>query len=105
MQIEWNVEVLDRSPERPILRGVVVHHHPWIPGLRITVDERAFESELLDAALELLRRDLRLLHRQGGHADKPVGTPCDLRREDVICAAGGPPRPLWHRRCPEWLAH
>src|SRR6516165_3611508 len=60
MQIEGNVEALDRLPERPILRPVVVHHHPRIPGLRIAVDQRAFESELLDAALQLLRRDLRL---------------------------------------------
>src|SRR5262245_42297054 len=87
MQIEENVEALDRSPETPILRAVVVHHHRRIAGLRIAVDERAFESELFDAVLKLLRRDLRLLHRQGGYADKPVGTLCDLRREDIIGAA------------------
>src|SRR5262249_38708608 len=94
MQIEGNVEALDRSPERPISWLVVVHYHLRIPGLRIVVDERAFESEVVDAALELLRRDLRLLHRQGGYADKPVGMLCDLRREDVIWAAGGLRRPL-----------
>src|ERR1700730_2817573 len=88
MQIEWNVEALDRLPERPILRHVVMPYHPRIGGLRIAVDERAFESEVLDAALELLRRALRLLHRQGGHAGEPVGTLCDLRCEHVVGPVG-----------------
>ena len=35
-----------------------------------------------------MRRALRLLHRQGGHADEPVGTLCDLRRKDVVGPAG-----------------
>src|SRR5262249_15371516 len=102
MPIEGTVVPLDRAPIRRIWRAVVVPHHRRIAGLRIAVDERAFESELFDAVLKLLRRDLRLLHRQGGYADKPVGTLCDLRREDIIGAAGGLPRPLPGGGTPEW---
>ena len=62
VQIKRNPELLDRAPERTIFRQIVVHYAVGLARLRIAVDQRAFESEILDAAFEFLRRELRLLH-------------------------------------------
>src|SRR3974390_931314 len=64
MQIERYIKPLDRRPERPILRQVVMDNFVAIAGLRETVDQRAAEAKILDATLELPRRAIGILHRQ-----------------------------------------
>ena len=59
MQIERHVEPLDRRPERPVLRQVVVDRVVGIADLREAVDQRALEAELLDRALKLFDRARR----------------------------------------------
>src|SRR6266511_4833458 len=68
MQVERNVEALDRVPERSVLRQVVIEG--GASDLREAVDEHAPEAELLDAALKLSRRDVRVMHRKGRDADE-----------------------------------
>ncbi len=94
MQVERDVEALDHAPERPILRQIVVERRAGAGELAVSVHQRALEAELLDAALELLRRALRVLHRQCGDAGKPVRALCNLLRQNVVGLAselGGPP--------------
>jgi hypothetical protein len=84
MQIERHVEALDRPPERPVLRQVVVDGLVGSRDLRIAVDQRALEAELLDRALELRNRGVRILHRQRRNADKPIRPLCHLLRENIV---------------------
>ena len=71
VQIEGQAGLLDRRPERPVLRQVVIDRPLAVADLREAVDQRATETERLDAALELLDREIRILHRQRGKRLKP----------------------------------
>jgi hypothetical protein len=64
VKVKRNVERLDRFPERPELRQIVIEHVVRRTRLREAVDQRADEAEVPDAARELLRGGLRILHRQ-----------------------------------------
>ena len=52
--------------------------------LGIAVDQRALEAKVADAALELARCYLRVLHWQSGNADKAIGTLGDLVGQHVV---------------------
>src|SRR6476660_1672025 len=73
MQIEWNVEPFDHAPERPVLRQIVIHRGVGRSDLREAVDQGTPETEVLDAALELCRRAVRVLHGQRRNATKRSG--------------------------------
>src|SRR5260221_14569159 len=66
VQIKRNIEALERAPERAIFRQIVVQYAVRLARLRIAVDQCAFESEIFDAALELLRCELRLFFQHRG---------------------------------------
>ncbi len=94
MQIEWNVELFDHAPERPVLRQIVIHRGVGRADLREAVDQGAPETEVLDAALQLRRGIVRVLHGQRRNAHETVGTLGDLPRQDVVCLAGHLCRPF-----------
>ena len=54
------------------------------PDLRKAVDQRAFETEILDAALELRRRAVRVLHGQRRNAHEAIRPLGDLLRQNVV---------------------
>src|SRR5690348_13159638 len=84
MQIERHIEPLDRRPERPILRQVVMDNFVCIAGLREAVDQRSAETKLLDATLELPRRAIGILHRQRGQSLKSIGPLGHLFGEIIV---------------------
>ena len=84
MQVERHVEVGDGLPERPVLRQVVVERAVGAAGLREAVHQRADEAELLDAARQLARRFIRVLHRQRREAREAIRALFDLGRENVV---------------------
>ena len=81
MQVERHVELGDRAPERPVLRQVVVERAVGLAGLREAVHQRADKAELLDAARQLTRRLIRVLHRQRGEIREAVRPLRDLGGE------------------------
>ncbi len=84
MQIERNVELGDGAPERPVLRQVVVDRAVGLFGLREAVHQRADKAELLDAAGQLARRLVRVLHRERGKSGEAIGALRDFGREMVV---------------------
>ena len=84
MQIERHVEPLDRRPERPVLRQVVIDRGLRVADLRKAVDQRAAKAELLDAAFEFARRAVGVLHRQRGEALKAVRPLAHLFGEIIV---------------------
>src|ERR1051325_9178042 len=66
VQIEGQAGVLDRGPERPVLWQIVIDRPLAVAGLREAVDQRAAEAERLDAAVELLDREIRSEERRVG---------------------------------------
>ena len=86
VQVERAVRSVRPGPERPVLRQVVIDRPLAVADLREAVDQRATEAERLDAALELLDREIRILHRQRGKRLKPRRTFCDLLGEEIIGA-------------------
>src|SRR5579883_3591076 len=87
MQVERNVESLHRLPERPVLRQVVIDHAVGDAYLREAVDERAAEAELADAAGELARGELGVLHRQRRERLATAGALAHLLGQAVVGAA------------------
>ena len=88
MQIERHVELFDHLPERPVLLEVVVHGRVEVADLREAVDQRALESKLLDAALQLARRQIGILHRQRRQSLKAVRPLRHLLGQIVVGLAG-----------------
>ena len=86
MQIEGQAGLFDRGPERPVLRQVVIDRPLAVADLRKAVDQRAAETERLDATLELLDREIRILHRQRGKRLKPRRPFRDLLGKEIIGA-------------------
>ncbi len=84
VQIERHVERLDRAPERPVLRQVVIEHGVRRAGLGKAVDQRADKAELLDAARQFRGSGLRVLHRQRGKGGKAAGALGALVGEHVV---------------------
>ncbi len=84
MQVERNAEPLDLGPERPELRQVVIDDGVGSADLRIAVDQRALEAEIVDAAGKFTRGFQRILHRQRGETCKTVRTPGDLFGQHVV---------------------
>jgi hypothetical protein len=62
--------------------------------LREAVDQRAPETEILDAAHELRRSAVGVLHRQCRNADEAIRPLCDLLRQHVVRLARHIYRPL-----------
>ena len=105
VQIERHVEPLDRRPERPVLRQIVIDGGVGVADLREAVDQRAAEAELLDAALEFARRDLGILHRQRGKALETVRPLGHLFGEIIVGAARHLVRAAPYRESPARPAH
>ncbi len=53
--------------------------------LRIAVYQRAFESQIVDRALQLLDREIGILHRERCNSHEAAGTPGHLGRQRVVC--------------------
>src|ERR1051326_2030681 len=87
MQVERHVEPLDHGPERPVLRQVVIGHGVGAIELRKSVDQRAAEAEFLDAALELARGEVRVLHCQRREALKSLRALDHLLGEIIVGAS------------------
>ena len=85
MEIEGHVERRDHAPEGPVLRQIVVQRA--LSELGEAVDQRALEAEILDAALELAARQVRVLERQRGEALEALRAARDLLGEEVVGAA------------------
>jgi hypothetical protein len=83
MQIERRVETLTRSPERPVLRQIVVAHRVVVAHLGEAVDKRALEAELR-AALELSDCQIGVLHWQSGKRAEAVWALGDFGRQDIV---------------------
>src|SRR5579863_690871 len=73
MKIERHVEVLNRGPERTVLRKVVEHCGIGDTNLRESIYERAAEAQLLDTTRQFLGCGLWVLHRQGGKSFEALG--------------------------------
>src|SRR5262245_5949199 len=72
MQIKRHIETLHRGPEF-VEAGMVVEID-LCSHLRESVDERALEPEVADAAGQLRGRRFGILHRQSRNTDQPVRT-------------------------------
>ena len=94
VQIERHVERLDRAPERPVLRQVVIGHVVRRCDLREAVDQRADQAELLDAAGELGSGGFRVLHRQRGKSGEAIGALAHFGGQRVVGLLGHRDRPL-----------
>ena len=88
MQIERHVERLDRAPERPVLRQIVIGHVIRRCRLREAVDQRTDKPEFLDAARELSGRSFRILHRQRGEGGEATGALAHVLSENVVGLLG-----------------
>ncbi len=84
VQIERNVERLDRAPERPVLREIVVGDVLRRSDLRKAIDQRADHSEFLDAAGELGDGGVRILHRQSGKGGETIGAFAHLGGQGIV---------------------
>ena len=76
------------------MRQVIVDRAIRLAGLREPVHERADEAKLLDAARQLARGLLGLLHRKRRKAAEAIGAPRDLGGEMVVRLAGDCDRAL-----------
>jgi hypothetical protein len=94
MQIERHAEPLDLGPERPVLRQVVIDRAVGLADLREAVHQRALEAEVLDAAHELARGGLGVLHRQRREAREAVRAAGHLLGQGVVGEARHFNRPL-----------
>ena len=99
VQVERNVELFDRGPERPIALEIVVGRGVGIADLGKAVGERAAEAEITYAAFELGNGELRILHRQRSECRKTVRPLADLFGQQVIRLAGNFVRSLWVGDC------
>ena len=73
VQIERHVELFLNRPERPVLFLIVIGDRVGVAHLRESVGERADHAEILDAALQLLGREIWILQRQGGEGAEAIG--------------------------------
>ena len=78
---------LDLRPERPELLAIVIKGVIGTGELAETVDQRAAESERIDATIELARGSFRILHRQRRKPLEAIRPPCDLLGEKIVGSA------------------
>ena len=88
VQIERHVKRLDRAPERPVLRQVVVSDVVGRTDIGKAVDQGADETEVVDAALQLGNRLVRVVHRQRGEGGKAGGALGDVIGQHVVGLLG-----------------
>ncbi len=52
--------------------------------MRVTVNQSAFQAQILHRTRQFLRGSSRVLHGQSGKAAQTIGMACNLLRQEII---------------------
>src|SRR5450830_38400 len=88
MQIEWHVKRLHHTPERTILRQIVVQEIRRCCGLRKTVNQCADHAQIFDTALQFTCCQFGRLHGQGSESLKTIRSSGYLFSQKIVGSAG-----------------
>src|SRR5688572_5741770 len=99
MKIKRHIETFDDCPERKVLRDVQINGRVPFGYLRKSVDQSAFESELLHAASQFPDCGIRILHRKRCKCRETIRPLLNVFGENIVsfsrdlnCAFG-----IWNR--------